>query len=790
MTFCVDKNSCFGKRIIEMHFRKLFFTLAAICIMAVSGSGAPSVRNAAFVFGWQQVGEAGEFNSANGWKLTSYQDTDLLKLSKELARYQVVIWGSLAGYQKKIPWKQVKNEWLDYLNRGGVFIILDANYDFNCNDIFGDWGSGFKLQRNEYCLMRDKSVTRYTSINTQRPELSTYPYNLSDLIRHHTDGWAHFEKLSPGWYSLSACPDGNSFLAVRRVGKGTLAALAYGGFIRHRNQIMLEALAENLLTAQTLAPLDRQVAEFTLPEKFGRGEVRVKLKKSGAVTGPSSGDLSLYLNGEKIAGKKFTGNEVLPFNANKLGDLRLELTLSDGSVIRKHGNVKAPISLALGHYVVYPMGQSKVPFLITSSTPDLLEKPYEIEVFVNDQPLTPVRKLRAGIWLADFTGKPAGEYHFTAVLRNRETGEKIFTTAPQTLTLRAQNPYCSVAPDGIIHVNNQAIFPLGLYHVSWDSKLPTAKRDETVNFAAQYGYNVVNISRKPEESDQSFIKFLALAKDRNILTIVQMYRMAELIPCYRSSSAVLAWVIYDEPEMVDMPAAVFQQYLQSVAAADTEHPAFTCFMNSNSIETYWPVPEILSVDPYPKPQLPLDQVYHSVRSIVDATSGCGTAVIAVLQSFDYPNDTTYIHPTARQIRNMTMQALVAGARGLLYYTYQDGRFYLPDFPALLTCMKELPAEIRPLTGYLLNGRRQDLAPHLGGTYAGWWKMDGPQDLVIAVNTTGKPAVFTLKLPEFYLEAQPLSGDAKGILGGKTLTVRAGPEAYLVMILKKNSPPPK
>ncbi len=50
---------------------------------------------------------------------------------------------------------------------------------------------------------------------------------------------------------------------------------------------------------------------------------------------------------------------------------------------------------------------------------------------------------------------------------------------------------------------------------------------------------------------------------------------------------------------------------------------------------------------------------------------------------------------------MTYQALIHGANGLIYYTYQDGKFNVREHPELWAEMKKLVAEVTALSSVLL-----------------------------------------------------------------------------------------
>jgi hypothetical protein len=58
-------------------------------------------------------------------------------------------------------------------------------------------------------------------------------------------------------------------------------------------------------------------------------------------------------------------------------------------------------------------------------------------------------------------------------------------------------------------------------------------------------------------------------------------------------------------------------------------------------------------------------------------------------------------PTPEEERNMVYQCLVHGARGLVFYTYWDGRFAMADHPKLWIMMQRLAREVKQLAPALL-----------------------------------------------------------------------------------------
>ncbi len=702
----------------------------------------------AFVIGQQHL-EADEFSAANGWELTRYRDTELDRLANEFDHYQVVIWGSLAGYEKNLPWAKYNQALRKYIENGGIFIVLDGNYDAATTEIFGSWGGDFQLKRNPHCAMRQKDKKHSPKILKALP-VNNFPYELYGLFDGYPDGWSHFESLPRQWQVLAQCPDGAAFMIMRRAGKGTMAVLAYAMFNIHERQVMLEALASNLLAAQNLEKEKSGLTEYRLSDRFGDSGAQLGL------TGNSAEIMAeVLLNDQVIASQKLNpGKNEIPFAVNELGKLKLIVKKRDIVIASKHAEVMPPISLAISRYTVYPLIAPQIRLYVKAAANDFQNPPYRIDFFVDGKPFAPGKLAGDGVYQADFSSLSPGEHVISARLVQ---GDKVlFNTEPGKIKIMTHNPRVAISPTGVLQIEGKPFFPIGLYHVSRDHRLPLEKRDEALRFAAENGYNTLHVSIKPDESAASFGKFLQAAQEHNIMILPESDSLALSVQQHAAAPAILGWNIGDEPDLAGISAALFQQRLRDLKTIDAEHPSYTVFMDPASIGKYWPVTEMAAVDPYPVPRFPLDTVYKSVASARDTLQGSSSNLVAVLQGFGYESDPIFSVPTSRQLRNMLYQALVAGAKGVIFYTYEDGRFYLPDHPELCGLIKSVPAELKALEAFLLHGEYRELAVNSPGVYAAEWKT-ADATLQVLVNTMGKTV-------------QP-------VIGGKRITL--GPEAVQI-----------
>jgi hypothetical protein len=124
----------------------------------------------------------------------------------------------------------------------------------------------------------------------------------------------------------------------------------------------------------------------------------------------------------------------------------------------------------------------------------------------------------------------------------------------------------------------------------------------------------------------------------------------------------------------------------------------------------------------------------------------GRPVWAIPQAFGYTDRSSWRVPTFAEERNMTYLALLAGAKGLIYYTYRDQGFNMREAPELWTGMKTLPEEIRALAPFLLEGRRLSLETGLADVFAGHWTAAGRHVLCVVNTSSSAAREVSLALP--------------------------------------------
>jgi hypothetical protein len=301
------------------------------------------------------------------------------------------------------------------------------------------------------------------------------------------------------------------------------------------------------------------------------------------------------------------------------------------------------------------------------------------------------------------------------------------------------------------------VFPLGFYHVSW--KTSPAKRQQHLREIAAAEFNIVHASAPQPENYGAFLD----EADRlgvKVITEHNLEKLPQLAKRFANKPAVLGWNIADDvdngkkgPEFV---LATHQLLKAAVPSQPTYISGYT-----DRIQRFAGCSDILGMQSYPIRKgsaKELAETYQRIRLAQTAAKSFNQPVYANLQTYSWqvhpekrPGDRA---PTPAELRNMTYQSLIAGANGIVYYTYHDGAWHLPDHPALWAGVKQLAPEIKQLSPFLLHGQRQILQDKQD-LYAGLWQWQ-KQAIVIVLSTQyDRTLDVSLPLSSPYTKIAPL-----------------------------------
>jgi len=234
------------------------------------------------------------------------------------------------------------------------------------------------------------------------------------------------------------------------------------------------------------------------------------------------------------------------------------------------------------------------------------------------------------------------------------------------------------------------------------------------------------------------------AARRHGLKIVGIPRPTE---SRRSTSApsVAAWYIADEPEINRQSPGDIARIAAAVRSWDPGAPLTLVVGDARHARVYAPWVDVLMVDWYPIPHLPLGSVGDQVSTAVSQAGG--KPVWAVLQAMDWrdypqrdPNKPRIGRfPTHTELRFMTFQAMLRGASGVYYFEFQrrsvPGKTLL-DYPERWQALKRVVGELSALKAFFAAGPGETMA--VTGLEGRRWQ-DGSRTLVVLLNSSPSPA---------------------------------------------------
>ena len=279
-------------------------------------------------------------------------------------------------------------------------------------------------------------------------------------------------------------------------------------------------------------------------------------------------------------------------------------------------------------------------------------------------------------------------------------------------------------------------FPLCFYGISGPQELSVLKRDG-FNCFATYVQDPERLAGLAAEAKKLDLKMVAYP-DR---VIDSSYAKAA------KSWPMLAWYLYDEPEVRKLPLAELEKLDKRVK--DWSPKQKTVFVMGEGVAsfTYGGVADALMVDWSPVPHLRLESVGEQVSmlkagaAIKDAARQDKPAW-AVLQAFDWIGSPQRRKPavggfpTFEQVRFMTYLSIARGAEGIFYFTYNgsDG-IPLPARPERWGIYQRIAAELNALMPVFKKGKPGVLPPGLEANLASRAIRQGGKDYLILLNAS-------------------------------------------------------
>lgn len=426
------------------------------------------------------------------------------------------------------------------------------------------------------------------------------------------------------------------------------------------------------------------------------------------------------------------------------------------------------------------------------------------------------------VFSTDISALPLGQFRARLQLLRRASGQLLFEHPAHRLVklsaLQRAALTSYVDADNVLVLNGKRTFPLGIYDTSGYSNLPSA-----------YEPRIGKIAEAPINLYLNYWLGAAPVSSLNALMItLQKYGMTYLhtvnswypshpnwpgsTPCRGQPAdalgqdaftacmaaqlgpnpALAGWYTADERTADEAPR-VFDQYTM-LRANDADGVTFVAQNAPHELERWRDVVDVVGVDPYPIVNVPegalspLERLTDWVEQ-AQASVERSRPVWAVIQFFRFGSNGHW--PTYDELRAMSYMAIVAGAKGLFYWSFGAGGLAYVTDPVLKEeywlRLVRLTREIKALEPALLSPDAPELleahAPE--GAIRVLAKQVGNTRYLIAVNNTPQrlTASFTLAAAAGHIEA--IGEGRSGVLNATSFFDFFGP--YAVHVYKIGDP---
>ncbi len=731
-------------------------TLAAAPRVAVVYSSWPDGKNSF-------IDEYDATLAGLGWEFEKFENVDIAALVDRLDEFDFVIAASVGNYENPQDMTPYRDQWLAFLEGGGCLLISDASYNTALDQWVNTFGDDFHLTWATCATHREKTP-QSAAIRTAGHPLLSVPNDLPPLLRMRPNIWAHIDSWPESWQSLVTCMDDKSLLVVRPTGKGLLVASSYYAFRGETGKKIAGAMLENIWFYVSQSSVGAQITNLHYgPSRPGPGVATVGLRNTTdhAVT------VNAHMETTPAEGETAAGDVVsatlepdsdktlqVPFtlNARGVSTARLLFTDQAGATIADWPTqltVPPAVTAHLKRAHLYPTvaapgavggpadGQTpplEVSLRLVPNADDAageLRAAYLIDdALVRETTAQPETDLMAKMPSADLAD---GEHTLTVQLKaaNRVAGEAALPF------FKHPAPRFGVREDGVFLLDGEPFFPFGFYHVS--QSFDIAHRAKMARDIAAAGFNCAHTRIMTLDGYQDFLDECA---ELGVYIVTEFTApMYETVERYRDHPAVMAWNPGDEPAARGVSAETIFERHDRFKQLDPNHLTYTVICRPGEYRNYARGTDILAPDPYPIPNARMTMVYDLLKSARIEALKYDTTLIGVLQCFGGYGGWKRA-PNARELRGMTYLGLLAGVKGIIYYTYGDGGWVVTDNPEQWEASKALVPEIKRLAPAVMDGALTVLSEGDDRIWAGYWDYEGSK-YVVLVSDNEEPKAFAV-----------------------------------------------
>jgi len=710
--------------------------------------------------------------AALGWKMDKYENKEFAQLVDKLGGVDILLGSALFNYSNVQDFSEHNNALLQFVGRGGALVLTDTNYPQHV-DWLAKCAPGLQV-KSEAC---GKIGTPFKWLDDTHPL-----FNIPHPIRKLGDTWSH---MVPGedWEVIARCDDNQATALFRRIGRGYVLLTNHWGY----SPEMLENLYGCLQCCRVgLFPVLPDLSKLSL----GDNRLAVSFKN---VT-EREVDAGVAVEVARPDGKTETFRATAAVGAGQTATSEVTVPL----VLRGEHRITVHLTRRGRDFYTAPAKTLTIPDLVTLR----LDRPsYRGSVYLSAPPtevvcqvmLNPHRErledlriaatlTQGDATLAQVPDRQVTERQFTLTIpaRFEAPGEAVLRVsllgqgqaAPLAVAGKTIPVYAAQSPQVFIDdnlatvVDGQPFFPIGVYHVG-ESDLPKA-RSLGFNCYQGWGTSVEQAKASLDAGQANGLKVL-LEMSSLLRGQYQPEAFRALVEAVKDHPALLTWYTVDEPDGPQQLDWCRQAY-RTAAELDPHHPVYLVMCNPGTFDVFGTTTDVLAVDPYPIPNSVV-MVSNWMKRAQEAVEGIKPIwVIPQLHNWEaYKDKTKGRGPTPEEERNMVYQGLIWGAKGVIYYPWDDGPTGLIHDEKLMAAVGAINSELAIIGPAVLSCTRQMVAENEGddaGLYAAVFRSE-TDTYVIAANVLDEEREYEVRAPGI------AAGNAEVMFEGRSATVADG-----------------
>lgn len=325
----------------------------------------------------------------------------------------------------------------------------------------------------------------------------------------------------------------------------------------------------------------------------------------------------------------------------------------------------------------------------------------------------------------------------------------------------------SLGPDGELVLRGVPTFLLGFYYETRERTV--AQVAEGLDKMGQGGFNAV--FSNPRLGEAEFKTLLQRAHDLGLVVLGEDEPFLGNLEKFAAHPALLGWCISDDAGDHATPDEIVAHHEQLKKRLPNHLTYLSISGWSKKIEeNAWPA-DLIGVQCYPvdypfnnaTPGLPnpLSEAYFVFAQTAREAYWHKKPAIANVQAFDWGTDRSAVGklgPAPLELRNMAWQAVAAGVKGILFYSYDTGNAGVRHDPALWEVCQQFATELLPLCSTLATHRPTVLPTGDREVIGVVWKTPMAMDILVVNTSKWNKKTITLRLPTEF------KGDGKSLLG--------------------------